>query len=336
MTGQAMTVLGPVAADQLGRIMPHEHLLSLTPGPWLTGGTRDDAVDRAVESLAGLEALGFGTVVDLSPYGVVGRDENGDNAASLREISERSGLHIVSGTALYLESYSPAWAKQADVDELTERLIRDAQVGIGETGVRAGVFGEQATSLGEISAHEEKCLRAIARAQRETGLSIMTHTTHGTMAFEQLEILRSEGVDFDRVVVGHLDTQLSVDVARSVIDEGARIAIDTIGKENWDFFLGPVPGVRPDGEFDKKAFHRSDAGRADLVAALVAEGYADRILLAQDLTGAEVWMNPGTHGVHGYSYLGAVFLPMLAERGVTESDIDRLVAANPARVLEVL
>jgi phosphotriesterase-related protein len=94
--------------------------------------------------------------------------------------------------------------------------------------------------------------------------------------------------------------------------------------------------VRPDGEFEKKAFHRSDAGRADLVAALVAEGYADRILLAQDLTGAEVWMNPDTHGVHGYSYLGAVFLPMLAERGVTEADIDRLVAANPARVLEVL
>lgn len=334
MTRHVMTVLGPVDPATLGRVMPHEHLLSLTPGPWLTGGTHDDSVDRAVDALAGLRDLGFGTVVDLSPYNVVGRDENGDNAALLAEISRRSGLHIVSGTALYLESYSPGWAKTADLGTLTARLIRDAETGIGDSGVRAGVFGEQATSLGEITPHEEKCLRAVARAQRETGLGIMTHTTHGTQALEQLDILRSERVDLDRVVVGHLDTQLGIDLVRRVIDAGARVAVDTIGKEDWEFFLGPVPDARADGEYAKRSFHRSDDGRADLVAQLVAEGLTDRILLAQDLTGAEVWMNPGTHGVHGYSYLGAVFVPALAERGVPDDAIEQLLAANPAAVLE--
>lgn len=336
MTRQVMTVLGPVDSADLGRVMPHEHLLSLTPGPWLTGGTRDDSVDRAVDALAGLRDLGFGTVVDLSPYGVVGRDENGDNAATLAEISRRSGLHIVSGTAIYLESYSPAWALAADLDAVTARLIRDAEAGIGDSGVRAGVFGEQATSLGEITPHEEKCLRAVARAQRATGLGIMTHTTHGTQAMEQLDILRSEGVDLDRVVIGHLDTQLGIDLVHRVIDEGARVAVDTVGKENWDFFLGPVAAEREDGEFGKRAFHRSDAGRADLVATLVADGLTDRILLAQDLTGAEVWMNPGTHGVSGYSYLGAVFVPALRDRGVSEAAIDQILCANPAAVLEVV
>ena len=336
MSAQVTTVLGPIPAEELGRVMPHEHLLSLTPGPWLTGGLRDDAVDRAVDALAGLRALGFGTVVDLSPYGVVGRDDDGGNAALLPEISRRTGVNIVAGAAFYLESYSPSWIRSADQDALTRRLIRDVTQGIGDSGVRAGVFGEQATSLGEITAHEEKCLRAIAGAQRETGLSIMTHTTHGTMAFEQLEILQSEGVDLDRVVIGHMDTQLSRDLVRSVIDTGARVAIDTIGKENWDFFLGREPDPRPDGEFEKHAFHRSDTGRADLVAWLVSLGYADRILLAQDLTGAEVWMNPRTHGAHGYSYLGTVFVPALRERGVSEEDCERLLASNPARVLEVL
>ncbi|GAB3574160.1 phosphotriesterase [Leifsonia lichenia] len=335
MTRQVMTVLGPVDSTALGRVMPHEHLLSLTPGPWLTGGTRDDRTDRAVDALAGLRDLGFGTVVDLSPYGVVGRDENGDNAAALVEISRRSGLHIVSGTAIYLESYSPAWALAADLDTIAARLVSDAVVGIGGSGVRAGVFGEQATSLGEITPHEEKCLRAVARAQRETGLGIMTHTTHGTQAMEQLDILRSEGVELDRVVIGHLDTQLGTDLVRRVIDAGARVAIDTIGKENWDFFLGPVADEREDGEFGKRAFHRSDAGRADLVATLVGDGLTDRILLAQDLTGAEVWMNPGTHGVSGYSYLGAVFVPALRDRGVSDAAIEQLLSANPAALLEV-
>ncbi|MGG7509849.1 phosphotriesterase family protein [Plantibacter sp. YIM 135249] len=339
MPGQVTTVLGPVPADQLGRVMPHEHLLSLTPGPWQSGGTRAagvDAVELAVAALAGLQDLGFGTVVDLSPYGVVGRDADGDNAALLIEVSRRTGLHIVSGTAFYLESYSPAWSREADLATLTERLLRDVRHGIGESGVRAGIFGEQATSLGEITAHEEKCLRAIGRAQRETGLSIMTHTTHGTMAVEQLDILRWEGVDLDRVVVGHMDTHLSRDLVREVLDLGARIAIDTIGKETWDFFLGPEPEDRPEGEFGKHSFHRSDAGRADLVAWLVSLGYTDRILLAEDLTGAEVWMNPGTHGQLGYSYLGAAFVPALLERGVTEAQIEHLLATNPARVLEVL
>jgi len=335
MSGHITTVLGPVPVNELGRVMPHEHLLSLTPGPWLTGGVRDDAVDRAVDALASLAGLGFRTIVDLSPYGVVGRDDNGDNAALLVEISRKSGLHIVSGSAFYLESYAPAWVQDADTSALTARLIRDTVTGIGESGVCAGIFGEQATSLEVITEFEEKCLRATARAAVETGLSIMTHTTHGTMALEQIEILRSEGVNLDRVVIGHLDTQLSQDLVRRILDTGARIAIDTIGKENWDFFLGPVPDPRPDGEFEKRAFHRSDAGRADLVAWLVSLGYADCILLAQDLTGAEVWMNPKTHGVYGYSYLGAVFVPMLRDRGISEEQCEQLLAFNPARVLEV-
>ncbi|BDZ54022.1 phosphotriesterase family protein [Agromyces marinus] len=329
-----MTVRGPVASTELGRIMPHEHLLSLAPGPWQTAGTRDDRIDLAVGALAGLADHGFGTVVDLSPYGVVGRDPDGANLALLAEISEYAGLHIVSGTALYLESYSPAWARSASIDELTRRFVADAVDGIGDSGIRAGVFGEQATSLDEITPFEERVLRAVARAHRETGLAIMTHTTHGTMAHEQVDLLESEGVDLDRVVIGHLDTQLSVDFARTVLDRGVLIAIDTIGKEVWDFFLEPAPD-RPDGEFPKRAFARSDRGRADLVAALVGAGYADRLVLAQDLTGAEVWMNPGTHGRSGYSYLAETFLPMLAQRGVPEDAIEQMTARTPARLLEV-
>ncbi|MFC9919673.1 phosphotriesterase family protein [Agromyces binzhouensis] len=329
-----MTVRGPVPPSELGRVMPHEHLLSLTPGPWLTTGTRDDRIALAVGALAGLEARGFGTVVDLSPYGVVGRDPDGAEIAMLAEISERTGLHIVSGTALYLEAYAPAWAREATLDELTARFVADAVDGIGGSGIRAGIFGEQATSLGEITPFEDRVLRAVARAHRETGLAIMTHTTHGTMAHEQVDLLASEGVDLDRVVIGHLDTQLSVDLARSILDRGALIAVDTIGKEVWDFFLEPAAD-RPDGEFPKRSFARSDRGRVEFVAELVADGYADRIVLAQDLTGAEVWMNPGTHGQLGYAHLADRFLPALAAHGVPEDAIERMTARTPARLLEV-
>lgn len=334
--GSVTTVRGEVDSALLGRVMPHEHLLSLTPGRWLSAGARDDAIELAVRALSGLRDRGFGTVVDLSPYGVVGRDEAGENVAVLAEISRRSEMHIISGTAIYLEAYAPGWARSSTVEELAARLIADATEGIGGTRIRAGVFGEQATSLGEITPFEERMLRATARAHRETGLSIMTHTTHGTMAQEQLDILLGEGADPAGIVIGHVDTQLDVDAARRILDRGASVAVDTIGKQTWDFFLGPPPDARAEGEFGKRAFFRSDEGRADLVAALVAEGYGSGILLAQDLTGAELWMNPATHGEWGYAYLDEVFLGMLVERGVPAGALDQLCRANPARVLEGL
>jgi phosphotriesterase-related protein len=317
--------------------MPHEHLLSLLPAGGFARHDEADSlsVDLAVSALAPLADSGFRTVVDLSPYGVVGRDAEGDNVALLAEISQRSGLHIVSGSAIYLESYSPSWALTATLNELTTRLEQDAVMGIGSTDIKAGAFGEQATSLGKITPHEEKCLRAAARAANSTGLALFTHTTHGTMAREQVDILRSESMELERVVVGHMDTQLSIDAARRLLDTGVNIAIDTIGKQRWDFFLGPQTTDRSEGEFSTQSFFRSDEKRADMVAELVAEGYAPRLFLAQDLTGAESWMNQETHGSAGYAYLPTVFLPMLERRGVSVDDIEQMITTNPARVLSV-
>jgi predicted metal-dependent phosphotriesterase family hydrolase len=342
------TVNGPVHPAQIDGVLHHEHLLSLTPGPWLSGGRtpgagappaavqRDqDQVQRAVDALSQLPALGINTVVDLSPYGVVGRDARGANVALLREISRRSGLHIITGTSVYLEAFSPTWTVDATVDELTERFIADATTGIDGGGIRAGIYGEQATSLGRITPHEEKCLRSAARAHVQTGLSLVTHTTHGTMALEQIAILEQEGADLRRVVIGHMDTHRDIDYVRRVADRGVNIAFDTIGKQYWDFRVQPLPADQPDGEFPKQAYLRSDHTRADRIAQLVADGYIGQILLAQDLTGEEVYLNPATHGQWGYAYLVGAFSQLLGERGVSAADIRTMICANPALLLTV-
>jgi predicted metal-dependent phosphotriesterase family hydrolase len=348
------TVLGPVAPDEVGRILHHEHLLSLTPGPWLSGGrsgccgcsdeTRfdpqdtthsNDQVQRAVEALGGVAELGIRTIVDLSPYGVVGRDALGDNVVLLQEIARRTGLNIVSGSSVYLQEFSPAWAVQADLSEMTARFIADATAGIGSTSVTAGIFGEQATGLGVITPHEEKCLRAASRAHRETGLAMTTHTTHGTMALEQVEILKEEGADLRRVLIGHMDTHPDTDYVRQVVDTGVNIAFDTIGKQFWDFRVEPLPSEMPDGEFIKNAYFRSDRTRAQRIAQLVSEGYEDHIFLAQDLTGSEVYLNPATHGQWGYTYLASPFADLLREHGVTEGQLEKMLHANPGRLLTI-
>src|SRR3546814_1456890 len=124
------------------------------------------------------------------------------------------------------------------------------------------------------------------------------------------------------------------DYGREVVASGASVAVDTIGKQLWDFVLGPPSDV-PEGEHAKRAYFRPDARRAELIAELVAEGHASRILLAQDLTGAELHFNAGTHAQRGYTYLGTALADMLRARGVGEADHDVRLATNPTRLLTI-
>lgn len=336
----AQTVLGPVDVADLGRVLHHEHLLSLTPGAWCcscAGSPPGDVgiaqVQLAVTSLERLREFGVRTVVDLSPYGVVGRDTQGTNVELLAEISRRTGVHVISGTATYLEAFSPAWALEADVDELTRRFTADVTEGIDGGAIRAGILGEQATSLDVITPFEQRCLRASARAHRATGAALITHTTHGTMALEQIDLLEEEGADLDRVVIGHMDTHPDLGYVRAVLDRGVSVAFDTIGKQFWDFRVAPLPDDMPEGAFTKDAYYRADATRADRIAELVSLGFTDRLFLAQDMTGSEVYLNPDTHGRRGYAYLFDDFARMLRERGVGDRDLDRMLVDNPARLL---
>lgn len=328
------TVTGRADPADLGGVLSHEHLLALAPGPGLgEGPLARQQVALAVSALRGLRARGIGTVVDLSPYGDAGRDADGGNVALLREISRESGLHVVSGTASYREGFSPGWVRQASLDELTRRFIADATTGIGGTGVRAGILGELPAGLGELTAHEAKGLRAAARAHLATGLAVSTHTTHGTMALEQVDLLAGEGADLTRVVIGHMDNHPELDYVRRVLDRGVSIAFDSVGKQDWDVRL--PPRSRPDGPYDKDAIRQSDLTRADRLARLAAAGYAGQILLSLDLTGGQAYLNAETHGRWGYAYLPAVFIPMLAERGVTPAQIHAMLHDNPARMLTI-
>lgn len=201
--------------------------------------------------------------------------------------------------------------------------------------MRAGILGEQPTGLDEVTAHEETGLRAAARAHHQTGLAINTHTTHGTMALEQLAILDQEGVPRDRVVLGHLDNHPELDYVRRVLDTGVNIAFDSVGKQCWDLRTPPPARTPPDGEYRKRALHQADLTRADRLARLVDEGYAEQILLSQDLTGSQSYLNPTTHGQWGYRYLPAVFTGMLTERGVGEAQLTAMLRTNPVRLLTV-
>jgi len=309
---RVQTVLGPVEPASLGWVLPHEHTaiaLWHIPGRWDYWELRRDE-PVIVEELAGFRAAGGRTLVDLTLPGV-GRDP-----AWLAAISRATGLHIVMGAGWYRGAYYPAEAliDRRTVDALADEIVREIEVGVGETGVRAGIIGEIGTDKPWLSAQEERVHRAVARAARRTGAAITTHAAQSAVGLDQLDVFEAEGADLSRVVVGHADSNPDPAYYRAIVERGATVEFD---------FLGMA--------FTPLERHGEDRV-VELLCDLLAAGHARRILLSQDVCHDSQLKR---YAGHGYVYLHETFLPRLRAAGASDAEIDTMTVANPRRLLTV-
>lgn len=327
-------VIADIAVEKISGALMHEHPASLVPGEdaetYLSGGRRDDRIEMAVRALHPLEQHGINTVVSLTGAKHVGRSWPYE---FLRELSRRSGINIVAGFAYYTERAWPSRVAELSLDALAESFVSAADHLPGSS-VRAGVYGEVGTGFNAISEGEERCLRAVAEAQRHTGLAIMTHASLGTMALEQVDILARAGADLEQVVIGHLDLDARVDYIEQVLRRGVTAAFDTLGKEHFDYTLSRAESYEP-GNTLKRAYFRSDEARLDCLTELIRRGWQRQLVLSLDMSGSEAFMNPITHGRYGYSFLPERILPALLARGVDEDAIQQILVENPRAVLAV-
>ncbi|MEV0156055.1 hypothetical protein AB0H57_20280 [Micromonospora sp. NPDC050686] len=313
------TVRGPVDPKELGQTLMHEHVFVLDtevernyPGRW------DESVRRAdaVQKLESAYDHGIRTIVDLTVIGL-GRD-----VGRVAEVARQVRMNIVVATGLYTYDDVPMFfkfrgpGKLIDGPELlTEFFIKDLTTGIAETGIRAGII-KCATDQGGLTPGVERVLRAAAMAHRETGAPISTHTHAGTRrGTDQQRVFRREGVDLERVVIGHCGDTTDLDYLRSLMDAGSFIGMDRFG---LDLML----------PFE---------ARVQTVADLCAWGYADRMVLSHDAScfthnfdvADKARLLPNWH----YNHLHQDVLPALLERGVTPEQIHTMLVTNPARVL---
>lgn len=313
---QIMTVRGPISPDELGFTLPHEHVfLDLTafPGGITTGGL-DAVIDPVlyteimIEELQAFQAVGGQSLVELTC-----RNMGGDIRA-LKGVSEASGLNIIAGCGWYRDSYMDHDITYQATNELAEELISEIEHGIDGTDIRPGIIGEIGIDYNHrhLSAREERCLRAVAKAQRRTGLAVTTHLTKAKIAFEVLDVLAEYGVPAERVVMGHSDTYKDAEYHAALMKMGAYVQYDNIGAD-YD---------APRGEIEL----------IDLIADLIPQGFADRILLSHDICcRSHLKYLDG----RGFDYLATQFLPKLREKGISDEAIHTMTVKNPQRVLAV-
>jgi phosphotriesterase-related protein len=297
-----MTVKGSIPAEALGLTLMHEHLfLDLTKDTWTNNNFLSDP-DLTLQELQHYKDAGGVTLVDQTNRGL------GQDPLAVKEMAERSGLNIILGSGWYREPYYEPYLYRWKTDQIAEQIVRDVSEGIDDTGVRAGVIGEIGAHFTWISPVEERMLRAAGRAQKKTGVTLTLHATRAPLGLDQLDILKEEGVDPQRVVVGHAHSYPHHTYHVAVAQRGAFLTFDRMGITN--------------------AYERQRNVR--LIVELIDAGFVRHVMLSQDVCYKSDLI---AYGGLGYGFVPTGFAAILREAGVTDELLHQMLVENPRRAL---
>src|SRR5262245_44064559 len=313
------TLLKDISPDAItGATLFHEHLsidMSILPpgryavppppgrGAAPAGPPPTADVDLILEQVKAAAQDGVGCIVDG------GHADMGRKLENLKQIAQRTSVHIVASGGYYMDrSYPPELAAKSE-DQLANELVQEAKT------ERLGAFGEIGADPNEpeLTPAERKVFRAVGKAHVRTNLPIFTHNAYGTgpnvpkeAGLRQLDLLESVGVKPEHIAIGHCDSLVdpSADLIKQVAKRGAWVGFDRTGGQ-------PA----------------ADEVRVRTLLAFFDAGYADRLLLSSDNTGAR------TLDLPSYRRVTSVFVPQLLKAGVKEEVIHAILVDNSRRFL---
>ena len=320
------TVRGPVDSADLGQTLMHEHVFVLSTehvqnygGDWWD---EDERVDDAVDKLNALKALGIDTIVDPTVWGL------GRYIPRVQRVAERTDINIIVATGLYTydeiphqyEHRGPGLLLDLPVDPMVTDFRRDVEQGIADTGVKAAFLKCVVEAKG-LTPGVERNVRACAAVHRETGVPITAHTSSATFAGRLLvRVLREEGADLTKVVIGHAGDSNDLDYLQELADAGCVLGMDRFGLD----------------------IYNPTASRVDTIVALAERGYADRMVLSHDAS-CYIDYFPGAEARDAMSsiapnwnfrHISEDVLPMLRERGLTDAQLQQMLVDTPRRYFE--
>lgn len=276
-----------------------------------------DDPELAIAEVGRFKAAGGQTVVEVSSHGLE------RHVRGLKRVAEQTGLHILAGTGYYIAASHPPELGRKSVEYLTEAMVRDAEQGIDGTEIRAGVLGEIGTSE-PLDSNEVKVLRAAARTQRRTGLTMVVDPApqhrDARVIGRWLDLLEDGGATPGKVVLSHLEERLrdSPDDFSTLAGGGYMLALDTWGNEIY---------------YDTRGFQMpSDGERVRLLARPVSEGLTDHLVLGQDVC---FRIQLTTYGGAGYAHLLTNLPPRFRQARIPEAAVEQMLVDNRRRVLTV-
>lgn len=289
--------------DPMGYTWVHEHLHIDLSGFKNNLDCRLDQYDLICQEMKDLRALGVSNIIEMTNRYM------GRNPQFMLDLMRDTGINVMACTGYYQDAFFPEHVAARSVEQLAQEMVDEIVIGIDGTELKAGIIAEIGSSEGVITPLEEKVFIAAARAHIETGRPISTHTSFSTMGLEQLLLLQAHGVDLSRVTVGHCDLKDNLDNILRMIDLGAYVQFDTIGKNSY----------------------YPDEKRIGMLHALRNRGLLNRVMLSMDITRRS---HLKANGGNGYDYLLTTFIPQLRQSGFSQADVDTMLRDNPSQFFQ--
>ena len=289
--------------DPTGYTWVHEHLHIDLSGFKNNLDCRLDQYDLICQEMKDLRALGVSNIIEMTNRYM------GRNPQFMLDLMRDTGINVMACTGYYQDAFFPEHVAARSVEQLAQEMVDEIVIGIDGTELKAGIIAEIGSSEGVITPLEEKVFIAAARAHIETGRPISTHTSFSTMGVEQLVLLQAHGVDLSRVTVGHCDLKDNLDNILRMIDLGAYVQFDTIGKNNY----------------------YPDENRIGMLHELRNRGLLNRVMLSMDITRRS---HLKANGGNGYDYLLTTFIPQLRQSGFSQADVDTMLRDNPSQFFQ--
>jgi len=339
LSGQAQTVLGPIAAEAMGVTLPHEHLfidfevmfkepsggserglarqpVSLANLGWVRQhfSSNLDNLQLLDEKVARDEALlfkhaGGQTFVDPTNRGLA-RDP-----LALARVARATGLNIIMGSGYYVAAAHPPDMDTRTVDDIAREIVTDLTVGVGDSGVRAGFIGEIGTTW-PWAENEKKVVRAAVAAQRDTGAALMIHPgRHERLPLDIVDFLGREGADLGRTVMCHIERTIADPaVLLELAATGVYLEYDLFGLETSYYPYNPAFDMPNDGE------------RMRQILFLIERGHLAQVLMSHDIAYKHCLTKWGGFGYH---HLLVNVIPRLRAKGADDKTIQTLLVDNP-------
>lgn len=320
-SGVVRTVLGPVPTHELGVVLIHETLLSIMPGAEYAPEInidKSEIFEILKHQLMDYRRLGGKTIVDR------GGMFHGRDVELYRTLSRTTGVHIIASTGLgpepMLGGYfmtpqknpPTPWSAEQFSGLFTKEVTEGIVIPRVERSSSAGLVTSIASRTG-MTQVENGLFRGSAQTALSTGVPVSVQ--YGADAINDLEVLLSEGIAANRIIIGGLDRLEAVEskVVLEIAKVGGYVALDHVG---WSSNEGYI----------------NDTERAELIVELFAAGHGERLLISSNTVGVAKGHEAKEIGV---DYLLASFVPILRKAGVTEEQIRILLQENPQRVLTV-
>jgi phosphotriesterase-related protein len=310
------SVLGPLDTTDMGFTLTHEHIMVSSAGIQATYPEfldRPGTIERGVVDLTESYGEGLRTLVDVSTLDL-GRD-----IRLMEEVSRRSGVNVIAATGTWRDIPRVFWS--ASPDMIADLYVREIEEGIEGTGIKAGII-KVANDQGGVTPEGEIILRAASRAQKRTGVPISTHTwALERVGEQQVRIFEDEGVDLNRVYIGHSNDTTDIGYLTGLLEKGVWIGLDR------------YPGGRAPGTPNWEQ-------RTETAKALIDAGYGHRIMLSHDwsvtlsIVSREQQEQRRQYNPDSYQFIQRRVLPRLIELGVDPEAVRVINEETPRRFFE--